>query len=74
MTCRRLRIKGISLHSYRYAWAERAKTAGILRTSTSIKSISRPGNQDNKAKAFFEVSVCHLTGSRWGGKVDAMDP
>jgi len=30
--CRRLRllgIKGVSLHSYRYAWAERAKVAGM---------------------------------------------
>lgn len=26
--CRRLKIRGISLHSYRYAWAERARTAG----------------------------------------------
>ena len=26
--CDGLGIKGISLHSYRYAWAERAKTAG----------------------------------------------
>jgi integrase len=26
--CEGLGIKGISLHSYRYAWAERAKTAG----------------------------------------------
>ena len=26
--CRRLDIKGVTLHSYRYAWAERAKTAG----------------------------------------------
>jgi hypothetical protein len=26
--CRQLGIKGISLHSYRYAWAERAKVAG----------------------------------------------
>jgi len=26
--CRLLCIKGVSLHSYRYAWAERAKTAG----------------------------------------------
>lgn len=26
--CRRLMIKGITLHSYRYAWAERARTAG----------------------------------------------
>ena len=26
--CRRLNIKGITLHSYRYAWAERAKTCG----------------------------------------------
>ena len=26
--CHRLGIKGITLHSYRYAWAERAKTCG----------------------------------------------
>jgi len=26
--CRQLAIKGVTLHSYRYAWAERAKTAG----------------------------------------------
>ena len=26
--CGGLKIKGVSLHSYRYAWAERAKTAG----------------------------------------------
>jgi integrase len=26
--CRRLKINGITLHSYRYAWAERAKTCG----------------------------------------------
>jgi len=26
--CRLLNIKGVSLHSYRYAWAERAKCAG----------------------------------------------
>lgn len=27
--CRRLKVEGISLHSYRYAWAERAKSAGM---------------------------------------------
>ena len=26
--CRRLKIKGVTLHSYRYAWAERARTCG----------------------------------------------
>jgi hypothetical protein len=26
--CDGLGIKGVSLHSYRYAWAERAKTCG----------------------------------------------
>jgi len=26
--CRRVKVKGVSLHSYRYAWAERAKVAG----------------------------------------------
>ena len=27
--CRQLGITGVTLHSYRYAWAERAKTAGM---------------------------------------------
>jgi hypothetical protein len=27
--CKKLKIKGASLHSYRYAWAERAKTCGF---------------------------------------------
>jgi integrase len=27
--CKRLKIEGISLHSYRYSWAERAKVVGI---------------------------------------------
>jgi integrase len=27
--CRQLGIKGVTLHSYRYAWAERAKVAGM---------------------------------------------
>ena len=26
--CRRLKISGITLHSYRYAWAERARSCG----------------------------------------------
>jgi integrase len=27
-SCRQLGIEGVTLHSYRYAWAERAKTCG----------------------------------------------
>lgn len=27
--CRRVKVTGVSLHSYRYAWAERAKVAGM---------------------------------------------
>jgi integrase len=27
--CKRVKIQGVSLHSYRYSWAERAKVAGI---------------------------------------------
>jgi hypothetical protein len=30
--CRQLGIQGVTLHSYRYAWAERAKTCGYLST------------------------------------------
>jgi integrase len=26
--CRRVHVEGVSLHSYRYTWAERAKTCG----------------------------------------------
>ena len=26
--CKRLKIEGVTLHSYRYAWAERAKACG----------------------------------------------
>jgi integrase len=26
--CRRAKVKGVTLHSYRYAWAERAKVCG----------------------------------------------
>ena len=26
--CQQLQIQGVTLHSYRYAWAERAKTVG----------------------------------------------
>ena len=28
-TCRQFGIVGVTLHSYRYAWAERAKTCGM---------------------------------------------
>ena len=28
LACRRAKITGVTLHSYRYAWAERAKTCG----------------------------------------------
>jgi integrase len=31
--CVGLKIKGVTLHSYRYAWAERAKYAAILKDS-----------------------------------------
>ena len=32
--CRTLRINGVSLHSYRYAWAERAKDCGYQKKTT----------------------------------------
>ena len=28
LACRRVKISGVTLHSYRYAWAERAKSCG----------------------------------------------
>jgi hypothetical protein len=30
--CAGLHIKGVTLHSYRYSWAERAKKGGLSRT------------------------------------------
>ena len=32
--CRQLRIAGVTLHSCRYAWAERAKTVGYTRNGS----------------------------------------
>ena len=38
--CRGLGIEGVSLHSYRYAWAERARRAGYpLRFAEESKSV-----------------------------------
>jgi hypothetical protein len=46
--CRQLGISGVTLHSYRYAWAERAKTVGYsvgcaaLRVPTAQKLENPP--------------------------------
>ena len=39
--CRQLEIKGVTLHSYRYAWAERAKTAGMPERFAVVEAITR---------------------------------
>ena len=38
--CRRLEITGVTLHSYRYAWAERAKTIGNARDAKKAQGTS----------------------------------
>lgn len=55
--CERLGIKGISLHSYRYAWAERAAKAGMpLRASMSVLGHqSRAVHQGYAKKAEVDV-------------------
>jgi integrase len=37
--CRRVKVKGVSLHSYRYAWAERAKIAGSSAHFSSVPCV-----------------------------------
>jgi integrase len=38
--CRGLGISGVSLHSYRYAWAERAKTVGYPERFAQWRSVT----------------------------------
>jgi len=47
--CKILKIKGISLHSYRYAWAERARAAGYAKEQIRRKSLSRSVVANEKA-------------------------
>lgn len=56
-SCERLGIKGVSLHSYRYAWAERAAKAGMpLRASMSVLGHqSRAVHQAYAKKAEVDV-------------------
>ncbi len=44
--CTGLGIKGVSLHSYRYAWAERAKTAGYPERYARGKSWAQQPSHD----------------------------
>ncbi len=48
--CDGLGIKGVSLHSYRYAWAERAKTAGY---PERYAQVNLGHNSRAMARAYF---------------------
>ncbi len=52
--CARLGIKGVTLHSYRYAWVERAKMAGLSRT---IRANGFGAQQQGVGAGLFHVKV-----------------
>jgi integrase len=55
--CRQLGIKGVTLHSYRYAWAERAKTAGMPErfAMENLGQNSKPVHRAYSKKAVVKV-------------------
>jgi integrase len=71
--CTGLGIKGVSLHSYRYAWAERAKTAGyperfaqvnLGHSKAMARAYSRNAPVEMPALGEYEKQQKAITGSR----------
>jgi hypothetical protein len=51
--CKRVNIQGVSLHSYRYSWAERAKVAGTRSVDGGVvKSGAHPNCRAGSAGRF----------------------
>lgn len=71
--CRLLGLKGVSLHSYRYAWAERAKRAGYPERWAQValghnskavhRAYSRGGQFTYPSLDEFEEKIVHLNTS-----------
>ena len=55
--CRQLNIKGVTLHSYRYAWAERAKTVGYpeLFAQEALGHNSKPVHRAYGKRALMKI-------------------
>ena len=55
--CRQLGIKGVTLHSYRYAWAERAKVAGYPErfAQEALGHDSKAVHRDNAKRALMKI-------------------
>ena len=71
--CDGLGIKGVSLHSYRYAWAERAKTAGYPERYAQVnlghgrvlaRAYSRKAPVEMPSLSEYENQQKTITGSR----------
>jgi hypothetical protein len=65
--CRRLMIKGITLHSYRYAWAERAKTCGCPErfAQEALEHNSKAVHRAYARKAQFVIPTLRITSGGW---------
>ena len=55
--CRQLGIKGVTLHSYRYTWAERAKVAGYPErfAQEALGHDSKAVHRDNAKRALMKI-------------------
>ena len=55
--CRQLGINGVTLHSYRYAWAERAKVAGYPErfAQEALGHDSKAVHRDNAKRALMKI-------------------
>ena len=55
--CRQLGIKGVTLHSYRYAWAERAKVAGYPErfAQEALGHDSKAVHRDNAKRGLMKI-------------------
>ena len=60
--CRQLGIKGVSLHSYRYAWAERAKTVGYGHLCVSCSVAIQANNRKHGRTERGERNQCAHAG------------
>jgi integrase len=60
--CQQLGITGVTLHSYRYAWAERAKTAGMPERF-AMESLHRPSPLTHRIFAWSHAPMNRAAGN-----------
>jgi len=59
LLCQKLKVSGVSLHSYRYAWAERAKVAGMPERFAQA-ALGHNSKAIHRAYAMLSVGGEHL--------------